>query len=142
MEISYKYYALELILRLFCGIIIMLQGYDKLFKIKISGVIETFRYESQQKHIPTFLLKAMAYFTSFVEFFGGLFLVFGLFKNYTLCLLGLDMVFVAAAFSLMQPVWDMKNVFPRLMLIVLLLGMPSRWAFFSLDNLIRILMHK
>lgn len=142
MEISYKYYALEVILRLFCGVIFLFQGYDKLFKVKVSGVIETFRYEAQQKNIPGFALWMMACYTSYVEFFGGLFLILGLFKNYALLALGLDMVLVAAAFSYMKPVWDMKFVFPRLILIALLLWMPSRWSVFSLDHIIKTLMNK
>lgn len=137
MEVSYKYYALELILRLFCGVIFFFQGYDKLFKVKISGVIEAFRYEAQQKNIPPFALSLMAYYTSYCEFIGGLFLIVGLFKNYALLALGLDMVLVAAAFSYMKPVWDMKFVFPRLVLIILLMGMPGRWSVFSIDYLIR-----
>lgn len=140
MEISYKYYALELILRTFCGVIFLFQGYDKLFKVKISGVIETFRFEAQQKNVPSFLLTLAAYYTSYVEFFGGLLLIVGLFKNYALCALGLDLIMVAVAFSYMKPVWDMRNVFPRLILVALLLFMPTRWAYFSLDNLLRMLL--
>lgn len=142
MEISYKYYALELIIRTFCGVIFMFQGYDKLFKVKISGVIDTFKYEAQQKNIPAFMLVLAAYYTSYVEFFGGLLLIIGLFKNYALCALGLDMIMVAIAFSYMKPMWDMKNVFPRLILIATLLIMPSRWAFFSVDYLIRMFLAK
>lgn len=142
MEISYKYYTLELILRLFCGVIFFFQGYDKLFKVKISGVIETFRYEAQQKNIPGFALWFMAVYTSLAEFVCGLFLILGLFKNYALCLLGIDMVLVAAAFSYMKPVWDMKYVFPRLILIILLMAMPGRWSVFSLDFLIKNLIQK
>src|SRR5574343_645983 len=99
MEISYKYYTLELILRLFCGVIFLFQGYDKLFKVKISGVIDAFRFEAQQKNIPSFALSLMAYYTSYCEFIGGLLLIVGLFKNYALLALGLDMVLVAAAFE-------------------------------------------
>lgn len=140
MEISYKYYALELILRTFCGVIFLFQGYDKLFKVKISGVIETFRFEAQQKNVPSFLLTLAAYYTSYVEFFVGLLLIVGLFKNYALCALGFDLIMVAVAFSYMKPVWDMRNVFPRLILVALLLFMPTRWAYFSLDNLLRMLL--
>lgn len=142
MEVSYKYYALELILRLFCGVIFLFQGYDKLFKVKIGGVIETFRYEAQQKNIPEFAVWFMAVYTSFAEFIGGLLLMLGLFKNYSLCLLGVDMVLVAAAFSYMKPVWDMKYVFPRLILIILLMAMPGRWSVFSLDFLLKSLIHR
>lgn len=136
MEISIKYYAVELILRVFCGVIFMFQGYDKIFKVKIRGVIETFRYEAQQKNIPSFLLTFSAYYTSYVEFFGGLLLILGLFKNYALCLLGLDMIMVATAFSYLKPMWDMRFVFPRLILVAILLILPTRWAFFSLDHLL------
>lgn len=142
MEISVKYYALELMLRVFCGVIFMFQGYDKVFNVKISGVIETYRYEAQQKNIPTFLLTFSAYYTSFVEFFGGALLILGLFKNYVLILLGMDMIMVAIAFSYLKPMWDMRFVFPRLILISILLVLPSRWAYFSLDYLLRTLLAK
>lgn len=142
MEISVKYYALELMLRVFCGVIFMFQGYDKVFNVKISGVIETYRYEAQQKNIPSFLLTFSAYYTSFVEFFGGALLILGLFKNYVLILLGMDMIMVAIAFSYLKPMWDMRFVFPRLILIAILLVLPSRWAYFSLDYLLRTLLAK
>jgi putative oxidoreductase len=142
MEISYKYYALELTLRLFCGILFLFQGHDKIFKVRIRGVIETFRYEAQQKHIPEWALRFVAVFTSYVEFIGGILLIIGLFKNYALFLLGIDLVLVAAAFSYMKPMWDLKNVFPRLMLVVLLLGMPTRWAVLSIDYVLRNFLNK
>lgn len=137
MEITYKYYAIEFILRVFCGIIFLFQGYDKLFNVKISGVVKTFAFEAQQRHIPEAFLKMMAFFTSFTEFFGGMLLILGLFKNYVLCFLGLDLIFVALAFSYMHPMWDTKYVFPRLILVVMLFITPNRWSLFSLDNLIR-----
>lgn len=129
-------------LRLFCGILFLFQGYDKLFKIKVSGVIETFRYEAQQKHIPEWALWLMAMYTSYVEFFAGVLLIIGLFKNYALFLLGMDLVLVAAAFSYMKPIWDMKYVFPRLILVVLLLAIPNRWGVFSLDYLLHVFIKK
>lgn len=103
----------------------------------MEGVIDTFKYEAEHKHIPSLLLVMTAYFTSYAEFIGGILLILGLFKNYALCVLGLDMVVVAIAFSYMRPMWDMKNVFPRLILICILLVMPSRWAHFGLDYIIR-----
>jgi uncharacterized membrane protein YphA (DoxX/SURF4 family) len=137
MEMSYKYYALEFILRVFCGIIFMFQGYDKLFNIKIKGVVETFSFEAQQKHIPEFFLKLMAVNTSVTEFIGGMLLIFGLFKNYALCFLGMDMVVVAFAFSYMHAMWDMKFVLPRLLLVSIFFVTPNKWEFFSVDQIIR-----
>lgn len=135
MNPEFKYYIVEAIPRIFCGIIFLFQGYDKLFKVKISGVIDAFTLETANRHVPKFLLGFMAVFTSMVEFVGGLFLILGLFKNAVLTFFGLDLIFVAIAFSYMNPVWDMKHVYPRLILIILLFAMPNDWSFFSLDHL-------
>lgn len=137
MDPEFKYYIVEAIPRIFCGIIFLFQGYDKLFKVKIEGVVDAFTLESNRRRVPPFLLRFMAIYTSLVEFIGGIFLILGLFKNVVLTLFGLDLIFVAIAFSYMNAVWDMKHVYPRLILITLLFAMPNDWSYFSLDNLIR-----
>lgn len=137
MDIINKYQIAELILRVFCGVIFVYQGYDKLFKIKISGVTQAFQMNAQKNNIPDFLLKGAAVYTSFVEFIGGLLLVLGLFKNYALLLLGVDLIIVAMGFSMMEPVWDMRHVFPRLMMVFVLLILPGEWEYFSIDQLIK-----
>jgi putative oxidoreductase len=129
MDLEYKYYLIELIPRVFCGIIFLFQGYDKLFNVKIQGVVETFLFETRQRHVPKILLHGMAVFVSNVEFVGGALLILGLFKTAILTLFGLDLIFVAIAFSYMNPVWDMKHVFPRLILILVLFVMPDRWNY-------------
>jgi putative oxidoreductase len=80
-DIEYKYYLIELIPRVFCGIIFLFQGYDKLFKVKIQGVVEAFLFETQHRYVPKFLLQGMAVFASNVEFIGGALLIVGLFKT-------------------------------------------------------------
>lgn len=132
---EYKLQAAELLLRVFTGILFLFQGYDKLFVVKIAGVVDTFKAEAGRQNIPGFMVTAMAYYTSIVEFAGGLLLIFGLFVNYTLYLVGLDLLLVCFAFSFMKPMWDMKHVFPRLILVTLLLVLPSEHCHFSLDYL-------
>lgn len=139
---DYKYFALEFLLRIFCAIIFLFQGYDKLFKVKIPGVIDAFHGDAEKKHVPSSLVHLMVYYSSIVEFFGGLLLILGFLKNIALILLGIDMVLVAVAFSFMNPVWDMKHVFPRLLLICILLAMPKHWEFFSIDELLRVFVLK
>ncbi|PBQ33719.1 hypothetical protein CNR22_18675 [Sphingobacteriaceae bacterium] len=128
----------ELLIRLFIGILFLFQGYDKLFRIKISGVIQAFSAEAQSKRIPSSLLGAMAYYTSFAEFFGGLFLLCGFLTNYTLYALGLDLLLVTVGFSYLEPMWNMKHVFPRLVLVTVLLLLPESYRSFSLDHLLSI----
>lgn len=138
MEESVKYQFLELIIRLFCGVIFLFQGFDKLFVVKIGGVVDLFQRNAAQKRVPEFLQYGLAAYTSFMEFFGGILLILGLFKNIVLILLGFDVILVAVAFSVLEPVWDMRHVFPRLLIISVLLVMPDEWSRFSLDHF----MHK
>lgn len=137
MDLINKYQLAELVLRLFCGVIFLFQGYDKLFKVKISGVTDTFMINAQKRNIPTFLVTFAAAYTSIVEFFGGFLLIIGLFKNFTLLFLGLDIVLVTVAFSMFEPIWDMRHVFPRLVSIFVLMILPEEWEYFSLDTIIK-----
>lgn len=121
-------------LRTILGILFFYQGYDKLFNIKMSGVIESFKRELGTKKIPDFILIPSAWFTSFVEFCCGGLLILGLFKTYALYLLGIDIILVAGAFSIITPMWDMQLLFPRLILLAILLYLPSQWDLLSLDH--------
>ena len=100
------------------------------------GVIDVFAADADRYRIPRPLLSGVAYYTSMVEFFGGFFLLAGFFTSYTLYALGLDLVLVGLAFTYMSPMWDMKYVFPRLVLVVTLLLLPEQYQYFSLDHFI------
>jgi len=138
MDMINKFQIAEFLLRVFCGVIFVYQGYDKLFKLKISGVTESFQVISQKQHIPQFVLKSSAIYTSIIEFVAGLMLLFGFFKTVALTLLGIDIIIVGIAFSVLEPVWDMRHVFPRLLMIILLLILPYEWEFFSVDYLLNL----
>lgn len=131
-----KYYIVEFLVRLFCGIIFLFQGYDKLFTVKITGVVDSFSLETSKLHVPKFLVFIVAFITSIIEFLGGVMLILGIYKNIALTLLGIDILIVTVAFSFLNPIWDMRHVFPRLLLIVLLMMMPNEWFHFSLENLL------
>ena len=136
--LEYKLQIAEAILRVFTGVLFLFQGADKLFNVKISGVINTFLAEAERHHIHRPWVTIVAYYTSIVEFLGGILLILGLFTNYSLILLGIDMVMVAFAFSLMNAVWDMRHVFPRIVLLTTLLLMPNDWSKLSLDFLFKL----
>jgi uncharacterized membrane protein YphA (DoxX/SURF4 family) len=125
--------AAEAILRVLLGILFFAQGYDKVFRLTVKGVIRTFQYPLQLKILPRFVLVASAYYTSYIELLGGFFLVLGCLKFLTLYLLGIDLVIVVTAFSIMNPVWNMKHLFPRIGMLVTLLLMPPTWSVMSVD---------
>ena len=134
---AYKFQLAEFLVRALAGILFLFQGYDKLFRVKIPGVVKVFTRDAERSHIPHSLITAVAYFTSTVEFLGGGMLLLGWGTNLALYVLGLDLLVVSLAFTVMQPLWDMKFVFPRFLLVIVLLVMPDSYRIFSLDHLMR-----
>jgi len=127
---------LVFVLRVILGILFFFQGYDKIFRVKISGVVEFFEREMERHKVPGFILVFAAYFTSIAEFLGGALLILGLFSPWAYYLLGIDLILVCGAFSVMKPMWDMNLVFPRLLLLAILLYLPGEWDLISLDHLL------
>ncbi|HXC04880.1 MAG TPA: DoxX family protein [Bacteroidia bacterium] len=133
---TYHYHiAAEAFVRIFLGILFFAQGYDKVFRLGINRVIENFDYPVHLRHLPRFPLVLAAWFTSYAELICGVLLIIGFLKYYALYLLGIDLLLVCLSFSLLNPLWDMQHVFPRLLLLITLLIMPSQWGVISVDYL-------
>ncbi len=144
MIATHSYIAAEAFTRISLGIIFFSQGYDKVFNLGIPSVINNFEYPVRLKHLPRFPLVFAAYFTSIVELIGGFLLILGFMKYYALYFLGIDLLIVVASLSMLEPLWDMKHVFPRMLLLVILLIMPSSWGVVSVDylwSIIRFIRH-
>ena len=136
--IEYKMQIAEFIIRVFAGILFFSQGYDKVINIKMRTVVDTFLVDAEHMHIHRPLVTLFTFCTSYIEFIGGFLLMIGLFTNYALVALGFDLVMVCFAFSLVRPMWDMQHVFPRLILVCLLLFLPMECNKFGLDNFLNI----
>lgn len=128
--------VLTFMIRVILGILFFFQGYDKIFKVKVPGVIEFFRQELGTIQVPGFVLSSTAWFTSYAEFLCGALLIIGLFKSCALWILGVDLILVTGAFSLIKPMWDMQLLFPRLILLGILLYLPAEWDVISADYII------
>jgi len=129
---------LVFILRVILGLLFFFQGYDKVVKIKMNGVIDAFKRELGNIKLPNIILKVSAYYTSYIEFFCGILLIIGLSTQYSLYLLGIDLILVVGAFSLIKPMWDMQLLFPRLLLLSILLYLPEEWNQISADYLLNL----
>jgi putative oxidoreductase len=125
-----------LLARLFLGLVFFIQGYDKVFVVKMKNVIETFRFEFENKSLSPALYTSVAVFSSYAELIGGALLILGLFTPFALYVLGTDLLIVAIGMGLIKPVWDMDNVFSRLALMLFLLMVPSALNLFSCDYLL------
>jgi putative oxidoreductase len=134
-SISCREIDVAFIARVFLGFVFFLQGYDKVFRLGLRQVIQTVHEPLSSKGIPRFLSTAGSYFTSYIELICGALLIIGFLKYYCLCLLGLDLIFAAIVFGIVEPVWDMKHIFPRLALLIFLLVIPSQWDVISIDHI-------
>ena len=135
MEIN-NYSVLEFVLRVILGLLFFFQGYDKVVKVGVKDVIRTFRFELGTIKVPDGILTITTYYTSYAEFFGGMLLIAGLFTKYALYMLGVDLILVVGAFSMIKPMWDMQLVFPRLVLYSILLYLPQEYDKISADHIL------
>ncbi len=138
MEIIDQYHEIAgiFIARVFLGVLFFFQGYDAVFNIKVSVVIDTYQNMFEGKRMPRLLIVLASWFTTYTALFCGFLLIFGLFEYVALILLGINLITAAIGFGLNTPMWDSKYVFIRLVLILLLLLTPQDWHVWSLDNLI------
>ena len=133
---AYNFQIAESVLRYFAALLFLFQGFDKLFKIGMPAVIDTFMIDASRYHVPRWFVGGVAWFSSLTEFAGGLLLLLGFITDYSLYALALDLLVVTFAFSFLDPMWDLKHVFPRMLLIVALLLLPPSVSYFRLDNLL------
>ena len=131
--IQYREFIAVLIARVFVGFLFFFQGYEAVFKIKVKGVIEVYQNPFAFKGIPKLITACGAWFTSCSALICGFLLIIGLFQYCALYLLGLNLIITSIAFGIDTPMWDMRFVFPRLLLLLLLLLVPSSWHILSLD---------
>lgn len=124
------------IARVFLGVLFLIQGYDKVFKMGVRSIIPAYRQELMRSGIPDRLIILSAYYTSWVEFIGGLLLIVGFLKPFALYALGFDLIMVAVAMGLREPLWRMDYVFPRMALLLLLLFTTKVPDLLSLDFLL------
>ena len=127
---------LSFFIRVVAGILFFFQGYDKVFHIGIQGVINTVGPSYRAKGFPAVSVKLISYLTSWIELVGGLLLIVGFLTYPAIYILGIDLIIVIFGMSILEPVWDMKLVFPRLVLLSVLLLLPEGADLLSLDHLL------
>lgn len=126
-----------LVIRIVAGVLFFMQAYDRLFNVRIEGVLNAFGDMFTRKGISRSFQRSIVILTSYTELAGGLMLMLGLFKYVALYILGIDLLFAAVAFSLIKPMWDMQYYFPRLVFVIALLLLPVEWDVFTIDYLLK-----
>lgn len=113
--------------RALLGVIFLMQGFGKIFTFTVPVVYDKFFKVFETTFLPKWLIWATAYYTSYIEMIGGLFLILGLFRRWTLYLLAIDLVVVSYGHGLLEPIWDLSHVIPRTILLLVLFFLPPDW---------------
>jgi uncharacterized membrane protein YphA (DoxX/SURF4 family) len=123
-------------LRVFLGILLVNQGRDKISSLRYDDLVNTVRAGFQNKGVDlsAALVRSMIYLNSIVELAVGFLLIIGLFKTIALYALAIDLLIVTIGFSLLKAMWDLKHMFPRLAILMLLLLLPEEWDIWTLDR--------
>ena len=77
MEIINQYHEIAAIFiaRVFLGVLFFFQGYDAVFNIKVSVVIETYQNMFEGKRMPRLLIVLASWFTTCTALFCGFLLI-------------------------------------------------------------------
>lgn len=129
--------VVALTIRLILGSLFFFQGFGKMFTWGIEVVYQQFFLETYGSILPEFILKATAYYTSFVELIAGALLIIGFQKRIAGYALASVLVLVTIGHGLATPIWDEAHVLTRLLLLVGLLLLPEDWDRWSLDEILR-----
>jgi uncharacterized membrane protein YphA (DoxX/SURF4 family) len=71
-----------------------------------------------------------------LDFFGGFLLIIGFFTSWIILFFMIVFLLVVIAFCLLEPMWFLKHVFPRLILLLILLFASTEANLFSIDYLL------
>ena len=127
-----------LTVRVILGLIFLMQGFGKVFTMGVENLYKMdFFLGTYKDLLPDFIIRATAYYTSYVELIGGLLLVIGLKRDFALYALASVLIIVTFGHGLAEPIWDLSHVMYRLILLITLLLLPKEWDKFSIDYLIK-----
>ncbi|MFM7218022.1 MAG: DoxX family protein [Bacteroidota bacterium] len=125
------------LLRVTAGALFFFQGYDKIFKLGTSQVLDTVIDPLKKTLLPNGAVRPMVALSSWIELICGVLLALGLLRDYALYALSVDLIIVAVMFSSIKAMWDMQFYFPRFVMVLALLLLPAADDLYRLDSLIK-----
>lgn len=124
--------------RLILGLIFFMAGWYKVFQLTPAGHVQKWFLPYQDTFLPTWSLWAVGLAIPFVELIAGALLLLGFRVHAALVSLGLVLVVVTFGHLLKEPLYPFhEHVFPRLVLLLFLLGMPRAEDHLSLDHVLK-----
>jgi len=120
------------------GLIFFMAGVYKVFQQTPVGHVKQWFLPYSDTFLPVWSLWVVGFTIPFVELIGGGLVILGLRTRWALLGLGFVLVTVTFGHLLKEPLYSFsEHVFPRLVLLLFVLSMPSGADRFSIDGLIR-----
>lgn len=116
------------------GFIFLMAGYGKVFSWGISNVYKSSFASFNETFLPEFLLQFTAYYTSYVELLAGILLIIGFKRDYALYALASVLIIVTFGHGLQSPIWEVKDVVFRAILMGALLMVPAEWDKWQIER--------
>ena len=135
LEDSYLLAIAIALVRICLGILFFFQAYDKIFVAGLKEFTRNVSSGTNQSKIPIAFVKLSTILSSYLELVGGALLILGLFVSWAYLMLAINLVMVVLGFSFLQPLWDMKHVFPRIAMLTFLLVVSIEHDLFRLSAL-------
>lgn len=141
---TYKKYRMEfldshmtafamLAVRWVLGTLLLFQAFDKIFTVGLSSFNATIVDGLKKSKLPKGFILFSGTVSSYIELVGSIMLILGVFLPLVYPILALNLLMVSIGFSYMKPMWDMNIFFPRFVLLIFLMSIPSVLDIYSLD---------
>lgn len=128
--------AAILTVRVILGILFFSQAYDKVFTVGLKEFNRSVAEGLTSSKVPNAFVRISTLISSYLELLGGVLLILGLFLPIVYLLLALNLIMVTLSFSYLKPLWDLKHVFPRLVMLVFLMTVPAASDIYNLSSLL------
>ncbi len=123
-----------LFLRVLLGVIFFFQGYAKVFWLGMSGVYKN-AFAGLEGRLPSWLLWGTVYTTSILELICGFLLILGIWTNRNLFVLAAILIVASIGHGIESGIFDLQHIFPRAILVALLLILPDEWDEWDVKHL-------
>lgn len=133
-DIDTNLIVLEWATRWLLAILFFFQAYERIFRVGLKETTNIIYYQNTEQKLPFIVVQLGVYLTSYIELISGILLFMGLFRDYVLYALCVDLLIAAFGFSFLKPMWDMKHYFPRFIVLCIQLFLPSSSYVIALEH--------
>jgi putative oxidoreductase len=124
-----------LLIRILLGGLFFYQGFEILFISGIGLAHADIFVSNSSILLPDKLIRFSILIISITQLSGGILLIVGFLRNYSLYILSILILFITFSFGDVNVIWQFENTVFKAVLLISLLMLPIEWDKWSVDNL-------